>query len=359
MNAEPSHSNGGNLSLLNLSKASLNEKLNFAMPPMCTARHYISTRRNQDKSFRSYTGTSKSKRNENGLFIKIGDKLDYFDGKLDSYSIETEIGRGSYSIVKKGLHYGIPDREYALKIYDKQTDFTVHRRRDVKREIQNLVNLSNPYIVHLCETIENKDNLFLVFEYVRGGSLFDYINSNAERKLNEQEAKRIFTQIVTAVQYCHKNNVVHRDLKLDNILLDDNKDVKVIDFGFSVVVNTVCKLNLFCGTSLYLAPEIVLRKDYWGPPVDVWTLGVILYTMLTGRFPFNGKTKEEIYKSITRGIYIEPCDISQGAQEMIEKLLNKDPAQRPTCDEILKNPFVTMTFDEKASLETDKDDITT
>lgn len=268
-----------------------------------------------------------------------GEKTEEFDGKIESYSLGKEVGHGSYAVVRKCLHRHNSLKEYAVKMYDKKKSFTARKKRGVMHEIQILKTLDNPNVVSFYESIEDTNYLYLVFEYVKGGSLYDYINSKPGKKLSEEEAKRIFTQIVKAIQYCHHKNVVHRDLKLDNILLDENKNVKIIDFGFAVVVNTVCKLNLFCGTSLYMAPEIINRQDYWGPPVDIWSLGVILYTMLSGRFPFRGSSDAELYKSISRATYINPVGMSTDAQELIAKLLNSSPAKRPSCDDILNDPF--------------------
>jgi len=264
-------------------------------------------------------------------------KPDTFDGKIESYSIGKEIGHGSYAIVKKCLHN---NKEYAMKTYDKKASFNARKKRAVKYEIQILKSLDNDHIVKFYESIEDANNLYLVFEYLKGGSLYSYLNSKPGKKISEEEARNIFRQIVIGIQYCHKNNIVHRDLKLDNILLDENEKVKIIDFGFAVVVNTVCKLNLFCGTSLYMAPEIIKRQDYWGPPVDIWSLGVILYTMLSGRFPFRGSNDTELYKNISKGRYTTLTGVSSNAQELIAKLLDINPAKRPSCDDILNDLFM-------------------
>eukprot|EP00826_Nyctotherus_ovalis_P025405 TRINITY_DN1969_c0_g1_i12.p1 TRINITY_DN1969_c0_g1~~TRINITY_DN1969_c0_g1_i12.p1 ORF type:complete len:414 (-),score=62.89 TRINITY_DN1969_c0_g1_i12:221-1354(-) len=267
-------------------------------------------------------------------------KGDSFDGRIDSYIVGKEVGHGSYATVKHCTHRRKPNIDFAIKIYDKNESFNARKRRGVMHEAQILKTLGCENVVHLFETAEDSSHLYLVFEYIEGGSLSDYIRRTPGKKLAEKETRRLFRQIVSAVQYCHSKSVVHRDLKLENILLDRNGNVKVIDFGFSVVVNTVCKLNLFCGTALYLAPEIVNRKSYWGPPVDIWSLGVILYTMLSGRFPFKGNTESELYKSIARGVYINPKGVSQEAAALISSLLNADPAKRPSCSDILKDPFL-------------------
>jgi len=272
----------------------------------------------------------------------IKDKDNSFDGKIDSYIFNTEIGRGSYAVVKQCKHKKQPNKSYAVKMYDKKKEFTARKRRGIMHEIQILKTLNNQNIVQFFGSMEDSNYLYLVFEHVEGGSLFDYMKDIPDMKLTEKEARRVFYQIVSAVQYCHSKDVVHRDLKLENILLDNDKNVKVIDFGFSVVANNVCKLNLFCGTALYVAPEIVNRKSYWGPPVDIWSLGIILYVMLSGRFPFRGSNESELYKSIAKGVYITPKGVSEGATKLLASLLDLNPDKRPTCEEILKDPFMDL-----------------
>eukprot|EP00826_Nyctotherus_ovalis_P063202 TRINITY_DN9248_c0_g2_i1.p1 TRINITY_DN9248_c0_g2~~TRINITY_DN9248_c0_g2_i1.p1 ORF type:complete len:376 (+),score=75.05 TRINITY_DN9248_c0_g2_i1:265-1392(+) len=274
-----------------------------------------------------------------GKKIEFPEK-DLFDGRIESYNLGKEIGHGSYAVVRQCTHNDGESTDCAMKIYDKNQSFTARKRRGVLHEIQILKTLSHPHVVRLYETIENADHLCLVFEHVKGGSLCDYLRRVPSKKLCEQEAKRLFRQIVSAMEYCHSKSVVHRDLKLENILLDSKKEVKIIDFGFSVVVNTVCKLSMFCGTALYVAPEIVSRKSYWGPPVDVWSLGVILYAMLSGRFPFRGNSESELYKSISKGVYSTPKGVSEDAAKLLASLLNPDPFKRPTCSNILKDPFL-------------------
>ena len=110
------------------------------------------------------------------------------------------------------------------------------------------------------------------------------------RRLDERESKRIFSQLVKGVCYCHTKNIVHRDIKLENILLDEKLNVKLIDFGFSIIKMPSKKLNIFCGTPSYMAPEIVSKSQYSGPEADIWALGIVLFLMLCGYFPFKGKT---------------------------------------------------------------------
>ena len=127
-------------------------------------------------------------------------------------------------------------------------------------------------------------------EYVGTTSLQSYLKSKTSRKLEELEAKRVFRQLCQGINYCHNKNIVHRDIKLENILLDDESNVKVIDFGFSICIPPEKSLTIFCGTPSYMSPEIVSKLQYKGCPSDVWALGVVLYALLCGRFPFRGRS---------------------------------------------------------------------
>lgn len=125
-------------------------------------------------------------------------------------------------------------------------------------------------------------------EYVGNISLHSYLKSKTTRRLDELEAKKVFRQLCHGVNYCHNRNVLHRDIKLENILLDENLNVKIIDFGFSICIPPEKTLAIFCGTPSYMSPEIVTKCQYKGGPSDVWALGVVLYALLCGRFPFRG-----------------------------------------------------------------------
>ena len=124
-------------------------------------------------------------------------------------------------------------------------------------------------------------------EYVNGGSLHGYLKGKPNRQMAEIEAKYLWQQVVFGIHYLHQRNVTHRDIKLENILLDETRTrVKLIDFGFSTCIPHEKKVKIFCGTPSYMAPEIVSKIEYAGPPADIWALGVLLYALLCGRFPF-------------------------------------------------------------------------
>jgi serine/threonine protein kinase len=128
--------------------------------------------------------------------------------------------------------------------------------------------------------------VILVMEYVRGGSLHFYLKQHLNRRLPEEEAKRIFKQVVEGIRYLHNRCITHRDIKLENLLLDDDNNIRIIDFGFSTCIPIERKVKMFCGTPSYMAPEIVNKTEYCGPPADIWALGVLLFTLLCGTFPY-------------------------------------------------------------------------
>ena len=163
--------------------------------------------------------------------------------------------------------------------------------------------MNHPNIVKIFEAFETDDNVYLVMEYVGGGSLHSYLKERVDRRLEEEDAKRIFKQIMTALYYCHKKSIAHRDIKLENILIDDSNNVKLIDFGFSTCIPNEKKIKMFCGTPSYMAPEIVMKEEYAGPPADIWASAVLLYALMNGCFPYRGATDKELYRRIQRGTF--------------------------------------------------------
>jgi len=172
-------------------------------------------------------------------------------------------------------------------------------------------------------------------EYIGKVSLQSYLKSKITRRLEESEAKKIFIQLCKGISYCHSKSICHRDIKLDNILLDSDSNVKIIDFGFSICVAAEKKLGIFCGTPCYMAPEIVSKLQYYGPPTDVWALGIVLYALLCGKFPFRGFDEKDLFSKIKKGKYDVPSHLSKGACDLIEKVLCIRPEIRVTVDEVI------------------------
>jgi MAP/microtubule affinity-regulating kinase len=257
-------------------------------------------------------------------------------GRIEDYTIGEELGRGAYAAVKFGTHKQ-SKQQVAIKTYEKARLRDPQRKQSVKREMQILQKLQHPNIIRLHETLESSKQIYIVMEYVGKLSLQDYLKTTTLRRLQEPAGKSLFRQVVKGIEYCHRLHVAHRDIKLENILLDDKENVKVIDFGFSAVLSAESRTRAFCGTPNYMAPEIIMRRDYKAQPVDIWALGVLLYAMLTGKFPFKGSNNDELFRNICKGDFDIPEDISSEAKDLIRRMVVVDPRQRPTCTEVLKH----------------------
>lgn len=258
---------------------------------------------------------------------------------IADYQFNKQIGQGAYAVVKEATHR-TTKRQVAIKVYDKFRLLDPQRKKSVNHEIQILKKLSHPHIVKLYDTIDTVKQLYLVLELVKGKSLYSYVKSREGRRLGETETRRIFRQIVSGIAYCHNRNVSHRDIKLENLLLDSHNDIKIIDFGFATSAPPGTKLRVFCGTPSYMAPEIVTKKEYSGPPADMWALGVLLFAMLSGKFPFKGANDKDLYKHIAKGDFSFLPIVPAKAKTLIKRLMSVDPLKRPTCEDVLADPFM-------------------
>ncbi|KAF7466728.1 Hypothetical predicted protein [Marmota monax] len=181
-------------------------------------------------------------------------------------------------------------------------------------------------------------------EYASGGEVFDYLVAHGRMK--EKEARAKFRQIVSAVQYCHQKRIVHRDLKAENLLLDADMNIKIADFGFSNEFTLGSKLDTFCGSPPYAAPELFQGKKYDGPEVDVWSLGVILYTLVSGSLPFDGQNLKELRERVLRGKYRIPFYMSTDCENLLKRFLVLNPIKRGTLEQIMKDRWINAGHEE-------------
>lgn len=275
------------------------------------------------------------------------------------YLLGDTVGEGTYGKVKRAVHQ-LTGREVAVKIVDK-----IHAPT-VIREIDTLSNLRHPHIAQIYEVLTTETKIYIVTELARGGEAFDYITN--EGKLDESLAKRWFAQLVSAIGYCHKQDFVHRDLKLENILLNSHtgQNIKLIDFGFTTKISgeNMSKaafadykqldreikqkklLDTCCGSVAYAAPEMLRGEKYSGEQSDIWSLGVILYTLVCGYLPFDDDSERVVLQKILKLELNIPEFLSAEAKDLIASLLKLDPKDRLTMDEIALHPW----FNQSASI---------
>uniref|UniRef100_A0A1Y1MDQ7 MAP/microtubule affinity-regulating kinase 3 n=1 Tax=Photinus pyralis TaxID=7054 RepID=A0A1Y1MDQ7_PHOPY len=260
---------------------------------------------------------------------------------IGKYKLLKTIGKGNFAKVKLAKH--VPTgKEVAIKIIDK-TQLNPGSLQKLFREVRIMKMLDHPNIVKLFQVIETDKTLYLVMEYASGGEVFDYLVLHGRMK--EKEARAKFRQIVSAVQYCHQKKIIHRDLKAENLLLDSEMNIKIADFGFSNEFTPGNKLDTFCGSPPYAAPELFQGKKYDGPEVDVWSLGVILYTLVSGSLPFDGSTLRELRERVLRGKYRIPFYMSTDCENLLKKFLVLNPAKRASLETIMKDKWMNMGFE--------------
>ncbi|XP_027032547.1 serine/threonine-protein kinase MARK2 isoform X14 [Tachysurus fulvidraco] len=262
---------------------------------------------------------------------------------VGKYRLLKTIGKGNFAKVKLARHV-LTGKEVAVKIIDK-TQLNSSSLQKLFREVRIMKLLNHPNIVKLFEVIETEKTLYLVMEYASGGEVFDYLVAHGRMK--EKEARAKFRQIVSAVQYCHQKCIVHRDLKAENLLLDADMNIKIADFGFSNEFTLGNKLDTFCGSPPYAAPELFQGKKYDGPEVDVWSLGVILYTLVSGSLPFDGQNLKELRERVLRGKYRIPFYMSTDCENLLKKFLILNPTKRGSLEQIMKDRWMNVGHEEE------------
>ena len=277
-------------------------------------------------------------------------KNKYPNTNINFYKYGRKIGQGGFGKVNLGLHI-LSGRTVAIKSFNKEK-YSNEKMKKIFYEMNLMKSLNHKNITKILELFENEKYIFIIMEYINGGNLFSYVKKR--RKLSEKTTKFIFKQIILGIKEIHSKNIVHRDIKLENILIDLNNNVKICDFGIGCRISSPDQiLHDRCGTPIYMAPEILQcnkKEGYIGFPVDIWSSGISLYLMLSGDLPFKeNENKKNIINSddsdgfgysVVNDKLKTISNVSKEANDLIKGLLNKNPKKRLNCDQILKHPWL-------------------
>ena len=262
------------------------------------------------------------------------------DEIICDFIIKEKLGEGAFGSVRLGINKQTGEK-VAIKILEKSK---LNRNIDkirLQREMEILKKLRHPNIVQLYSVIETERQIFLIMEYIKGQELFQYIL--LKKKLPEDEACFYFQQIISGIEYLQKLKISHRDIKSENILIEQNsKVIKIIDFGLSNIYGDKDNeiLTSACGSPFYAPPEMLKGSSYRGSGVDIWSVGVVLFAMICGYLPFEGEDNDKLYKKIIDGKFSIPTHVSGQARELIYQLLNTNPRKRINISQIKKHPWI-------------------
>uniref|UniRef100_A0A8C7T938 non-specific serine/threonine protein kinase n=1 Tax=Oncorhynchus mykiss TaxID=8022 RepID=A0A8C7T938_ONCMY len=258
--------------------------------------------------------------------------------RVGFYDIERTLGKGNFAVVKLARHR-ITKTEVAIKIIDKSQLDAVNLEK-IYREVQIMKMLDHPHIIKLYQVMETKNMLYLVTEYAKNGEIFDYLAKHG--RLSELEARRKFWQILSAVEYCHNRNIVHRDLKAENLLLDGHMNIKIADFGFGNFFQPGEPLATWCGSPPYAAPEVFEGQQYEGPQLDIWSMGVVLYVLVCGALPFDGPTLPVLRQRVLEGRFRIPYFMTEDCEHLIRRMLVLDPSKRLSVAQIKEHKWMAL-----------------
>ncbi|CAD8189541.1 unnamed protein product [Paramecium pentaurelia] len=255
---------------------------------------------------------------------------------IDSYTFIKTLGIGATAEVKMARHKDL-EIDVAIKIYDKKKMNNMHLK-NLEREVEILNQLKHPNIINLYHMYENDKSIYLIMEYSSPTNLEIFMKGRPFKRINEDEAKIIFRQIIDAIYYMHQQDICHRDLKFENLLIDYNtRKIKLIDFGYSIKING--KQTCSCGTPQYMAPELV-KKGSYDQSVDIWACGIILFKMVTGVFPFRGNSEKDLNKKICLGKIEYPSFVSFQVKQLITGMLKVDQKERLTIQEVQQSQWL-------------------
>ena len=256
---------------------------------------------------------------------------------ISDFKILKTIGEGTFGKVKSAEEIKT-GQKVSIKILNKNKIQGKENMNQIIREIKILKELNHPNLIKLYQIIEDNYHFFIVTEYASGGELFNLIVKN--KHLSENDASIFFTQLIFALEFLKIKNISHRDIKPENILIRNNKELLLIDFGLSCQFNEGELINTPCGSPCYAAPEMLLGNNYNGLASDIWSCGIVLFTMVCGYLPFEEETNEKLYKKIYSTKLEIPERISSQCKDLLNKLLVVNPKKRPSLEEIKNHKFL-------------------
>ena len=292
---------------------------------------------------------------KSNIFYELSENFDYINSNsferninyskndISQYQIKGKIGEGMFGKVKLGIHL-LTKEKVAIKIFDKGKIKNEKEVEYIEREISILKKLNHYNTIKLYNIIQNENFIFLIQEYVPNGELLHFLENPENMNLTENHICKIYQQIISGIEYLHEIGIAHRDLKLENILLNRDKNIKIIDFGLSNKYNKENGelLQSSCGSPCYAAPEMIKGIQYHGLDTDIWSSGILLYLMLCKSFPFNDKNNSKLYQKILSGKFNLPNYLSNEAKDLLSKLLKVNPIERIKLDEIKKHPWFNL-----------------
>lgn len=293
------------------------------------------------------------------------------DAQTGHWELGKTVGAGSMGKVKLARNKDTGE-QVAVKIVPRTSQGEEHRTQQEReraehskeirtaREAAIVTLVDHPYICYMRDVVRTHYHWYMLFEYVNGGQMLDYIISHG--RLKEKQARKFGRQIASALDYCHRNSIVHRDLKIENILISKTGDIKIIDFGLSNLFSPKNTLKTFCGSLYFAAPELLQAKQYTGPEVDVWSFGIVLYVLVCGKVPFDDQSMPQLHAKIKKGVVEYPPWLSSGkilcsklrtehvanrdieCRQLIARMLTTNPVERATLQEIMTHPWMTKGF---------------
>ncbi|KAH9810545.1 hypothetical protein DFH28DRAFT_902751 [Melampsora americana] len=292
--------------------------------------------------------------------------------QLGEYSLGKTLGAGSMGKVKLAIS-SITGEKIAIKIIPRHTSLTAAQQqvekskelkddgvnatthlekakiKDLSKEVRTIreasivLLLHHPYVCGMKSMLVYPHHYYMLFEYVNGGQMLDYIISHG--RLRERAARKFARQMGSALEYCHANSIVHRDLKIENILISKTGNIKIIDFGLSNLFSPNSNLQTFCGSLYFAAPELLNAKVYIGPEVDVWSFGIVLFVLVCGKVPFDDQSMPALHAKIKRGHVDYPTWLSSECKHILSRMLVTNPQNRASLSEVLSHPWMVKGFD--------------